>query len=77
MSIKQFLPRGSQLKNSKDITAMVVYTGTDTKIAMNQGKYSMKISDMAMKLNYYMLVNLAIVGVSTLLLSQIATRITT
>ena len=77
MSIKQFLPRGSQLKNSKDITAMVVYAGADTKIAMNQGKYSMKISDMAMKLNYYMLVNLAIVGVSTLLLSQIATRITT
>lgn len=37
LDIKQFLHRGSVVKNSKYIDAMIIYTGVNTKISLNQG----------------------------------------
>ena len=35
LDLKQFLHRGTILKNSKFVDAMVVYTGAETKLVMN------------------------------------------
>ena len=35
LDYKQFLLRGTQLKNTKYVDALVVYTGTESKIVMN------------------------------------------
>jgi magnesium-transporting ATPase (P-type) len=37
LSLKQFIPRGSIVKNSSKIYGMVVYAGMETKLALNQG----------------------------------------
>lgn len=42
LDIKQFLHRGAVLKNSDRILAMVIYTGNQTKLAMNLTKYRYK-----------------------------------
>jgi hypothetical protein len=39
LSIKQFIPRGAYVRNSGTQYLMVLYTGVDTKLIMNQGKY--------------------------------------
>lgn len=39
LDMKQFIPRGAIIKNSQDVHALVVYTGRDTKLVMNQGQY--------------------------------------
>jgi hypothetical protein len=38
------MPRGSYVKNSSGVVAMVAYTGIDTKLVLNQGEYQHKIS---------------------------------
>ena len=35
LELKHFIPKGSVLKNSDEVYAMVLYTGPDTKIVMN------------------------------------------
>lgn len=44
MDLKQFLPRGAFVKNSGQILALVLYTGVETKILLNAGKYQYKTS---------------------------------
>mmetsp|Transcript_89399 Transcript_89399/g.123352 ORF Transcript_89399/g.123352 Transcript_89399/m.123352 type:complete len:232 (+) Transcript_89399:642-1337(+) len=44
MDLKQFLPRGAFVKNSGQILALVLYTGLETKILLNAGKYKYKRS---------------------------------
>jgi magnesium-transporting ATPase (P-type) len=39
---------------------MVIYTGTDTKLALNQGKYISKISNISWQLNIYFAINIAV-----------------
>ena len=41
--LNAFLYRGSILKNSDSVLALVVYTGTDTKQIKNFGKYRLKL----------------------------------
>jgi magnesium-transporting ATPase (P-type) len=35
VELRQFLPRGTVIKNSQDVVAVVVFTGNETKITMN------------------------------------------
>jgi phospholipid-translocating ATPase len=42
LDLNQFLHRGTTLKNSGRVLAMVVYTGTDTKLIKNFGNYKFK-----------------------------------
>lgn len=44
LDLKQFLHRGTILKNSHYVDALVIYTGENTKVIMNQGRYRFKIS---------------------------------
>jgi phospholipid-translocating ATPase len=60
LDLKQFIPRGCILKNSTKTYAMVIYTGTDTKLALNQGKYISKISNISWQLNIYFAINIAV-----------------
>ena len=72
LSIDQFLHRGGTIKNSTAVYAMVIYTGIDTKLILNLGKYSMKISTLEVNLNKIMLVNLVIVIVGSAISCAIA-----
>lgn len=58
LELKQFIPRGSVLKYSHETQAVVVYTGVETKLVLNQGKYSTKVSKIMFKLNLYMVINI-------------------
>jgi phospholipid-translocating ATPase len=44
LSIKQFIPRGAYVRNSGRQYMMVLFTGVDTKLIMNQGNYQYKTS---------------------------------
>lgn len=39
---------------------MVIYTGSETKLFLNQGQYKFKISKLAYMLNIFLIINLAI-----------------
>lgn len=39
---------------------MVIYTGTDTKLAQNQGKYMNKISNISQQTNIFLALNIAV-----------------
>ncbi len=39
IELKQFIPRGAIVENSVDVYALIVYTGVETKLVLNQGKY--------------------------------------
>lgn len=71
----QFVPRGSVLRNSLNVYAMVAYTGVDTKLILNQGEYSLKISSVFTKLNKYLAINFLIMITFTTAMSQIGTRV--
>lgn len=60
LELKQFLPRGTVIKNSQDVIAVVAFTGKETKITMNQGAYIFKQSDLLTKFNNLLLVQVAI-----------------
>ena len=52
LTIDNFLPRGSILRNSgSGILAMVIYTGSDSKLVLNQGKLKYKKSNTEIKMN--------------------------
>lgn len=74
IGLLQFVPRGSVLRNSLNVYAMVAYTGVDTKLILNQGKYSLKISSVFTKLNKYLAINFFIMISFTTGMSQIGTR---
>lgn len=54
-----FLHRGSFLENSGSVLGLVVYTGTETKLIMNLGKYKFKQSQFEKVLNGILCFNLA------------------
>ena len=56
--LKQFLPRGSYLRNSEKIKALVLFTSTDCKLVMNQGTYKFKQSQLDRNINYLMATNI-------------------
>ena len=50
LGIQNFVPRGSVVRNAT-VMAIVVYTGIDTKIVMNQGKVFYKTTRIDRDLN--------------------------
>jgi magnesium-transporting ATPase (P-type) len=50
LGLSNFIPRGAIVCNC-EMLAIVVYTGKDSKIIMNQGHYSYKYSSIEKKLN--------------------------
>jgi len=74
LELKHFVPRGSLLKHSLDVYAMVLYTGAQTKIVLNQGKYKFKNSNFTKILNEFMLINLIFMIALIILMSQIMNR---
>lgn len=50
IGLQNFLPRGTEVKNST-VQCIVVATGPDTKIVLNQGKYSYKTSSFEKQMN--------------------------
>eukprot|EP00347_Sterkiella_histriomuscorum_P003081 403365663 len=61
LDLKQFIHSGSTMKNTGKVLALVLYTGKQTKILMNQGKYHYKQSVLERQLNIILIVNLAII----------------
>ena len=55
ISIKEFILKGSVLKNTNWIIGIVVYTGMNNKIILNSKKLRMKISKVEKKLNYFLI----------------------
>jgi magnesium-transporting ATPase (P-type) len=55
LGLSNFLPRGAIVCNS-EIYAVVVYTGKDSKIILNQGHYAYKTSSLEKKLNKMFLI---------------------
>ena len=60
LDLNQFLHRGSFVENSGHVVAMVVYTGTESKLIMNLGKYVFKMSSFEKILNRIMIMNLCL-----------------
>lgn len=75
LELKNFIPRGSVVKNSEEILALIVYTGVDTKLALNLGTYQFKISRMQVFINKFILVNIVLWVGLIILMSQILLRI--
>ena len=60
LAIDNVLLRGSQLKNTGAVRGLVVYTGTDLRIAMNQRKTPAKSSTFEKFLNIQLLIMIAL-----------------
>lgn len=67
LDLNQFLHRGSFIENSGHVVALVVYTGTDTKLIQNLGKYVFKMSSFEKILNFIMVMNLCMAIVIALI----------
>jgi phospholipid-transporting ATPase len=65
------------LKYSQETQAVVVYTGVETKLVLNQGKYSTKVSRIMFKLNTYMVINICTMFLQAIVMSMICNRIWT
>ena len=54
MALENFLPRGATMQGTGDtgVLALVVYTGSESKLVLNQGKYQYKISNTETGLNH-------------------------
>ena len=59
LELKNFIPRGAVIRNTEEVFVVVLYTGVDTKLVLNEGKYKFKISKYYSVLNRYMIINLA------------------
>lgn len=59
VDIKMFLHRGAVLRNSGAVYALVTQTGVQSKLIMNLGRYSYKVSKIEAMLNYFSAINLA------------------
>lgn len=59
-TVNNLILRGCSLRNTKWIIGMVVFTGSDTKIILNSGETPSKKSRLSRGLNYYVIINFAI-----------------
>lgn len=60
LDLKCFLPRGTIIRNSGKVLALVVYTGTDTKLILNFGKNKFKRPEFEHLLNKIMYIQAGI-----------------
>lgn len=63
ITINELLLRGCALRNTSWVIGVVVYTGADTKIQLNQGETPSKRSKIEKESNYYVLANFVILVV--------------
>lgn len=75
LDLKQFMPRGSYLRNSDDVFVMVVYTGEETKMVMNQGQYQFKISKLMYMFNVTLSIALVVFFLLIIFSSQLGNRL--
>ena len=68
------MPRSSIVTNSNSIYAVVVYTGMETKLALNEGKYLNKLSNLSYQLNIFLGINIIVMTIMAILMSLIGTR---
>lgn len=62
-TLNNLILRGCFLRNTKWVIGIVIFTGEDTKIIMNGGITPSKTSRLASELNYYVVINFAILFV--------------
>ncbi|KAI5475468.1 phospholipid-translocating ATPase [Pseudohyphozyma bogoriensis] len=62
VTINELLLRGCALRNTKWVIGLVVFTGADTKIMMNQGETPSKRSKIEKETNFNVLVNFGILA---------------
>jgi len=74
VDLRSFIPLGSTVMNSKYVYALIMYTGCDTKMAMNQGKYQFKISSLQKDLNWWLIMNISTMFTLMIIMSQIFNR---
>lgn len=52
LALDNFLPRGATMQGTGEgVLAMVLYTGNDSKLVLNQGRYKYKTSNTETNLN--------------------------
>lgn len=73
LDLNQFLHRGSYIENSGSVIAMVVYTGTESKLIMNLGRYVFKMSSFERILNRIMVINL-LIAITIAVITAIVTK---
>ncbi|CDW80053.1 probable phospholipid-transporting atpase ih [Stylonychia lemnae] len=72
LDFKQFIHAGSTIKNSNKILAIIIYTGNQTKLFLNQGSYHYKQSLIEKQLNIILFINLFIIlGVSAIMAGRL------
>ena len=57
------------------VYALVIYTGKETKLVLNEGKYSFKISDLARKMNWFFGINIITIIILITFMSQVGNRL--
>lgn len=75
LQLQNFVPRGSVLKFSDEVYAMVLYTGVETKQVLNQGQYKHKISQLQREVNKYMAISFVVILVIMIFMSQVMNRV--
>ena len=55
VTIKEFLLKGSVLRNTNWIVGIIIYTGMNNKIILNSKKPKMKVSKIETNMNYYLI----------------------
>lgn len=63
VTINELLLRGCALRNTKWVIGLVIFTGSDTKIMMNQGETPSKRSKIEKETNFNVLINFIILMV--------------
>ena len=59
LTLDNFLPRGATMQGTGDgVLALVLYTGKDSKLVLNQGRYSYKTSNTEVNLNLIFLMQI-------------------
>ena len=72
LDLNQFLHRGSFVENSGHVIALVVYTGSESKLIMNLGKYVYKMSSFDKILNFIMIMHLCMAIIIALITGGVA-----
>ena len=61
LDLKQFVPRGAHVRNSECLYLLVLYTGNDTKLILNQGNYRFKQSSVDKMINMILFINIVLI----------------
>ena len=69
LDLSTFLHRGTIIRNSGKVLGLVVYTGTDTKLIMNFGKYKFKKPEFELLLNKIMYIQFGFFILSVVILA--------